>query len=200
MKNPIHKTTVEVLMASLSTVDNSACHNLPFDPNELCDTAADYCEPVSEAVTLATLAIALPLITLAGEMLIEGIIDTALMLKDLGKWCCRRKEEYLPVDDGELPSIAVFEENDPQPPQTIVRERVTPIWKKVFGILKLETTAVALGAIAIVTYEFGTLFSKNNCQSIRNGCGDFSAVFVDGCNWFDGFLVNMINQVIEKYL
>ena len=146
-------------MAYGITDTNTACNDLRLGVENTCQTASGYCDSISNTVTMATIAIAVPIISLAGEMLAEGMIDTALMVSDLGKWCCRRKEEYHRIN-AEMPQVISTFDDDIPPPKKTDREKALPVWRRVFGTTKTLTTAVALGAIAIVTYDLGMLFSQ----------------------------------------
>lgn len=179
--------------------NNSACIALQTTAEETCLKAADYCDSVGSTVSFATTLIALPIIVLAGQLFLEGTTNTVLMFRDLGKWCSRNKDVYRPLDD-ELDSVTIPIEKDVSQSEKVETKRITAGWKRAIGATKMLTTAVALGAIAIVALEFSSLFSQENCYSMKESCVNFSVNTVEACNWVDLFLVNVINEAIQHYL
>ena len=65
--------------------NNTACIELQQSAINGCHTFSETCTSVSSWVTLGVNLIAIPILTIAGEMLVERVLDTAFLVRDIRK-------------------------------------------------------------------------------------------------------------------
>lgn len=162
--------------------NNTACIELQQSAINGCNTFSDTCTSVSGWVTLGVNLIAIPILTLAGEMLIEGVLDTAILVRDVRK-SFHKSNRYQTIQDES--------QNNTQP---------IPFWKRALGSVRQLTTVTTLTSIALVTLKVGSLFTNSSCQSINEHCPQFGMHAVEVCNWSNQFLIDVINQIIAHHM
>lgn len=161
--------------------NNTACLVLNSSALDTCHSLADTCASIGGWVTIGTNLIAIPILSLAGEMVIEGLIDSALVIRDIGRFV-RTPSDYRQLQD-EKPEI----------------QETPPLWKRAFSSVKRLTTATSLTTIAIVTLKIGSALSASSCEAMGDQCPEFAGHAVELCNWTNGFLISVIDQVIAHH-
>lgn len=160
--------------------NNTACLVLDKAALDACHSLSETCSSTGGWITLGTNLIAIPMISLAGELVIEGIADTGILIRDICQYTRGiRSYEQIQEEKAKVDEV--------------------PFWKRGLQTVRRLTTAAALTSIAIVTLKIGGVVSVSNCQSMGASCPEFAGHAVEVCNWTNDFLISVIEQIIKHH-
>lgn len=191
-------------MVFTTQVNNSACTNLGPPAYNACVTTAGVCTGLSGDLTLALTPIIYTLFAIGGIKVLDGIVKIAdLGVDTVGYFVDQAaKKRFLRervADEGDDldPLIA----ND-QPGSQEVKPPPSR-WKLfVGGWDRLSSTGKTIGAAALclfIAYPMLKIIGAVNsgCASVQGECPHFKAEVIEGCDWVDQFVIELIKQLIQ---
>jgi hypothetical protein len=176
-----------------SISNNTACQTLHEAAYGVCESSGPLYCTLQEGVSLVCHIIAIPILMMAGEHLIEGIIEGIFTIKEASRRYLN-KQDYLTVQDEDSDQIFRL--------SVETQERKTlspPLWKRSMKSLQSLTTAVFQGGVGVAGLSIAGIFSESSCASFPEQCPKIAEYAVNACNWGNEFLISVIDQVIAQH-